>query len=97
MGQNPHSLTGLLKVTGVSCSRHMNSTVHFVPSFNLHISQSSQTLHKCFVSQAIKATLSGQNIERPFNLKTKQKQECINFQLCCVNFQLLGLINFEYS
>ena len=42
----------LLKVTELACSRQMNSTIHTVPSCNLHISQNLQTLHKCYVYQA---------------------------------------------
>jgi hypothetical protein len=43
----------LLKAKELACSRQMNNTTHIVPSCNLHISQSLQTLHKCYVSQAI--------------------------------------------
>ena len=43
----------LLKVTELACSRQMNSTIHIALSCSLHISQSLQTLRKCYVSQAI--------------------------------------------
>ena len=48
----------LLKGIGLAFSRPMTSNIHIVPCCKFEISQSLQTLHKCYVSQVIQATFS---------------------------------------